>query len=585
MFGKIIELRDNYIYLENKLGRAETNLIGYHVIFNDSNKTLVGEIENISIEKIEILLIGEIKNNMYMAGIIKKPSPNATVRIITKKELEYLLGSQDYSNRSNLLVGNSLIYEGFKVTADKNRFFSGHFAILGNTGSGKSCATARLLQNLFYSNDDKLPINSHFVIFDVFGEYKSALKGIESINGLGFKSYSTSPKEDDMPVKIPAYFLGVDDLALLLNVNDYNVIPVIENTLRLTYIFTSKDPDTVKYKDYIIASTLMDILSCGKPAAAIRDQIIAALTKFNTVNISLDSIIHQPGYDRTLRQCLLIDSQGKMNAIGLLTDFIKTFLNFDLNELKIKPNFIYTLEDLQVALDFSLLNEGVLNSSARYDKLNTLKIRLNSIINSEYKNIFEFSEVISKPDYIKQFFKAKDGKNAQIININLNGVDDRMIKILSKIYGKMFFDYVTNLEKRASFPIHMVIEEAHRYVQNDHDYEVLGYNIFDRITKEGRKYGILLGLITQRPSELSTTSLSQCSNFLVLRLHHPDDVDIVSRISAAVNKNMLERVKTLRSGMPLCFGTAFNIPIIVDMPLPNPMPTSTSVDVVNIWYS
>ena len=185
----------------------------------------------------------------------------------------------------------------------------------------------------------------------------------------------------------------------------------------------------------------------------------------------------------------------------------------------------------------------------------------------------------------KQFFKAKDGKNAQIININLNGVDDRMIKILSKIYGKMFFDYVTNLDKRASFPIHMVIEEAHRYVQNDHDYEILGYNIFDRITKEGRKYGILLGLITQRPSELSTTSLSQCSNFLVLRLHHPDDVDIVSRISAAVNKNMLERVKTLRSGMPLCFGTAFNIPVIVDMTLPNPMPTSTSVDVVKVWYN
>ena len=585
MFGKIIELKDNYIYLENKLGRAETNLIGYHVIFNDSSKTLVGEVENVSIEKIEILLIGEIKNNTYMAGIIKKPSPNATARIITKKELEYLLGSQDYSNRNNLLIGNSLIYDGFKVTANKNKFFSGHFAVLGNTGSGKSCATARLLQNLFYSNDDKLPINSHFVIFDVFGEYKSALKGIENIEGLGFKSYSTSPKNDDMPVKIPAYFLGIDDLALLLNVNDYNVIPVIENTLRLTYIFTSKDPDTVKYKDYIIASTLMDILSCGKPAAAIRDQIIAALTKFNTVNISLDSIIHQPGYDRTLRQCLLIDSQGKMNAIGPLTDFVKSFLNFDLNELKIKPNFVYTLEDLQVALDFSLLNEGVLNSSARYDKLNSLKIRLNSIINSEYKQIFEFKEVISKNDYIKHFFKTKDGKNAQIVNINLNGVDDRMIKILSKIYGKMFFDYVTNLDIRASFPIHMVIEEAHRYVQNDHDYEVLGYNIFDRITKEGRKYGILLGLITQRPSELSTTSLSQCSNFLVLRLHHPDDVDIVSRISAAVNKNMLERVKTLRSGMPLCFGTAFNIPVIVDMTLPNPMPTSTSVDVVKVWYN
>ena len=226
----------------------------------------------------------------------------------------------------------------------------------------------------------------------------------------------------------------------------------------------------------------------------------------------------------------------------------------------------------------------MLNSSNQYDKLNTLKIRLNSIINSEYKKIFEFDKVVSKDEYIRNFFTTKEGKVAQIININLNGVDDRMIKTLSKIYGKMFFDYVTNLEKRASFPIHILMEEAHRYVKNDHDYEILGYNIFDRITKEGRKYGILLGLITQRPSELSATSLSQCTNFLVLRLHHPDDIDIVSKISAAVNKNTLEKVKTLRSGMPLCFGTAFNIPVIVDMDLPSPMPESTSVDIVSEWY-
>lgn len=546
MFGKIIRVVDNYIYVENRMEKSETNLIGYHLVFSDTSKQLVGEIINISIKEIEVLLIGEIKDNKFIAGIIKKPSSNCSIRVINKKEVEYLLGSQDYSNKANLLIGKSLIYDNYKVTADKNKFFSGHFAILGNTGSGKSCAMARLLQNLFYSNDDKLPVNSHFIVFDVFGEYKRAFKGIDRIEGLKFKSYSTSPKEEDIEVKIPAYFLGVDDLALLLSVSDYNVMPVIENTLRLTYIFNSKDP--------------------------------------NTVNISLDTIIHQPGYDRTLRQCLLIDSQGKMNAIGLITDFIKQFLNFDLNELKIEPNFIYTLDDLQNALDFSLLNEGVLNSSNQYDKLNTLKIRLNSIINSEYKKIFEFDKVVSKDEYIRNFFTTKEGKVAQIININLNGVDDRMIKTLSKIYGKMFFDYVTSLEKRASFPIHILMEEAHRYVKNDHDYEILGYNIFDRITKEGRKYGILLGLITQRPSELSATSLSQCTNFLVLRLHHPDDIDIVSKISAAVNKNTLEKVKTLRSGMPLCFGTAFNIPVIVDMDLPSPMPESTSVDIVSEWY-
>ncbi len=179
MFGKIIRVVDNYIYVENRMEKSETNLIGYHLVFSDTSKQLVGEIINISIKEIEVLLIGEIKDNKFIAGIIKKPSSNCSIRVINKKEVEYLLGSQDYSNKANLLIGKSLIYDNYKVTADKNKFFSGHFAVLGNTGSGKSCAMARLLQNLFYSNDDKLPVNSHFIVFDVFGEYKRAFKGID----------------------------------------------------------------------------------------------------------------------------------------------------------------------------------------------------------------------------------------------------------------------------------------------------------------------------------------------------------------------------------------------------------------------
>lgn len=581
MFGKIIRVEENTIYVENLKGVAETALIGYHVAFIDSHKNAIGEIQNISIKEIEILLIGEIKNNHFISGLMQKPNYDCNIRIITKKELEYLLGNQDALDKNNLIIGESLTYPSYKVIANKTKFFNGHFAVLGNTGSGKSCCVARLLQNLFY---DMPPINSHFVIFDVFGEYKSSLMNLKKQSNINFKSYSMNPTKDDLMVNFPSYFLGVDDIALLLNVNDYNIMPVIENTLRLTYIFNSKDSQNLKYKDFIIASTIMDILSCGKTAAAIRDQIIAALTKFNTPNINLNSILHQPGYDRTLRQCLFIDNQGKMNAIGLVTDFINGFLDFDIDNLEIIPDFVYTLDDLKNALDFSLLNEGILNSSKQYDKLNILKIRLNSIINSEYKHIFDFKEVITKEEFINRMFKTNNGENNQIVNINLNGVDDRMIKILSKIYAKMFFDYATEISNRGSFPIHIIIEEAHRYVSQDHDLEVLGYNIFDRITKEGRKYGVLLGLITQRPSELSPTSLSQCTNFLVLRLHHPLDIDIVSKISASVNTQTLNKVKSLRSGMPLCFGTAFNIPVIADMALPDPMPASTSVDIVNKWY-
>ena len=121
-------------------------------------------------------------------------------------------------------------------------------------------------------------------------------------------------------------------------------------------------------------------------------------------------------------------------------------------------------------------------------------------------------------------------------------------------------------------------------MQNDNDLELLGYNIFDRITKEGRKYGVILGFITQRPSELSTTSLSQCSNFVVFRMFHPADINIISNISSNVSVDTIERIKTLRPGMAMTFGTAFKIPLIAKLELPDPMPQSTRVDIENAWY-
>lgn len=149
----------------------------------------------------------------------------------------------------------------------------------------------------------------------------------------------------------------------------------------------------------------------------------------------------------------------------------------------------------------------------------------------------------------------------------------------------MFFDFSTELDVRASYPIHIILEEAHRYVQNDNDINILGYNIFDRITKEGRKYGVLLGLITQRPSELSNTALSQCSNFIVFRMFHPDDLNIISNISTNISFESIEKLKSLAPGTAIAFGTAFKLPLIIRLELPNPMPQSTNVDIEKKWYS
>ena len=133
-------------------------------------------------------------------------------------------------------------------------------------------------------------------------------------------------------------------------------------------------------------------------------------------------------------------------------------------------------------------------------------------------------------------------------------------------------------------PFHIVLEEAHRYVQNDSDIDVIGYNIFDRITKEGRKYGVILGLISQRPSELSETSISQCNNFLIFKMMHPLDIQFIHDMLPSVTDEILKRIKSLQPGNCMAFGTAFRLPTLIKMDMPDPRPSSSSCDVSGVWF-
>ena len=114
--------------------------------------------------------------------------------------------------------------------------------------------------------------------------------------------------------------------------------------------------------------------------------------------------------------------------------------------------------------------------------------------------------------------------------------------------------------------------------------EILGYNIYERITKEGRKYGIFLGMITQRPSELSDTAISQCSNFIILRTLHPKDLDYIKNMVPNISSEILEQLKNLKPGNCIAFGNAFKVPVSMYIPIPNPRPLSNNVDLKNVWY-
>ena len=581
MFGRITEIIDNYVYVENSAHELRSNILNIHVIFEETNRKVVGEVLSVNKDIIKIFLIGEIRDNMFYPGIMKKPSFQCIPRIVYKQELELLLGKQDVLDKSYVYLGKSVTYEKFNINMNLNDFFSSHFAILGNSGSGKSCGVARILQNIFQDNKAGIPKNAHIVLFDVYGEDNDAFKNANDIPNLGYKSYNMD--ENYNTINVPAYFLDIDDLALLLNVRSASQLPILEKTLKLVYIFNSLDNNVQEYKTDIIAESLLDILSSGRNPTQIRDQIIAILTRYNTKDLNLETPIVQPGYTRTLKQCLNIDSSGKMTALDLVINYLQQFEKLDLSNVIISHNIKYGLEDIYYALDFALISEGTLKSEKIYDEYNVLKVRLQQILNSENRRFFdEGKERITKNEFVERLFNAD--KNYQVINFNLNNVEERFVKILTKIYTRIFFNYVTNLKERASFPIHIILEEAHRYVQNDTDIEVLGYNIFDRIAKEGRKYGLLLGFITQRPSELSTTALSQCSNFISFKIFHPSDINIISNISSNVSEETIEKIKNLLPGTAIVFGTAFKVPLLVKLDLPNPMPKSTSVDIVNKWY-
>jgi len=586
MLGIIQGIEEDTVLVKLNIELKEfQNLVNLHVVMEDDNKIIVGEIANIKDGIAYINLLGEIIDNKFIYGVIRKPSFGATVKLISKEKIPMIISIDNYQEKKDLYIGTSPIYDGVKIGFNINDFFSNHFAIFGNSGSGKSWGVAHLIQSIF-NKQSTVAYRASIFIFDAYGEYHSAFKEISKIAPeVSFKAYTTNTRfSDSETLKIPLWLLDVDDIALLLNAEKTTQLPIIEKALKLVNVFARDEAEVIKQKNDIIARAILDILASGKPASTIRDQIFSILSNYKTKDLNLDATIYQPGYVRTLKQCLIIDASGKIREMELITKFMQSFLDSSIELTLPDGSFKYGLEDLKLALDFALISEGSLNSERVYDEANVLKVRLQTLINSDYAVYFDYKEYISIDDYIKNLLLVGNGRKAQIINFNINYVDDRFAKTITKIYSRLLFEYAKNLDKRASLPFHIILEEAHRYVQNDNDINLLGYNIFDRITKEGRKYGVLLGLISQRPSDLSETSISQCSNFLIFKMLHPRDINYIKEMVPNITNEIIKRLKVLQPGNCIAFGNAFRVPVLVKLDKPNPTPSSSSCDISTNWF-
>lgn len=578
MFKEITAISKNFAWVKME-GTTTDDLLNMNVVFEENEKKILGEVDEIDNGQIKVSFLGEFINGKFQGGIIRKPSLTAKVRIINQDELGELVGNND---KKSMTLGLSPLYGDCPIKIDIDDMWSNHNAFFGNTGSGKTYGVSRFVQNLF-NMSDKIPFNSNIFIFNNTDEYDNAFRNIGNYNiNFNYKMYSISG-EGGNKIQLPLWLLSVDDYANLLDVTAYSQLAIIEKMLSLVSVFARNDDNSKKYKNHLIASAIVSVLYTNQTAGRIRDQIFSILENCNTDELNLNVDVPGIGYTRQFRKCFEIDSKGEFSERVLIAEYIQQFID---NTTKWNEDYIpiyFTLDDLEIALNFALISEGLLLNEKTSSEAMALKVKLHTINNSSYKNLFSCDKFCTSSDFITNIIMIGSNKRAQIINFVLEDIDDRFAKAIVKVYCRIIFKFSKSLRDRGAMPIHLMLEEAHRYVQKDYDVEILGYNIFERIAKEGRKFGVIMDLITQRPTELSETVISQCTNFLIFKITHPSDLDYIKKMVPNISNDVIEKQKTLQAGTCVAFGKMMKIPMIVKMQLPNPEPHSSNASIYDKW--
>lgn len=579
MFERIIKINDRGAEIKIIKENVNVNLLGLHLVFEGVDKKVVCEIDSVNDDIAIAHFIGEIIEDKFYNGVIHKPDTSSTIRLMNTDEIKMIIGVK---SNTTFTFGVSPFYDNERVYVDINNIFSNHLTILGNSGCGKSYGTARLLQSIF-TTEGFAPYKASLIFFDNNGEYISAFENLNRINpNYHFKVITTNKAYEYKKLSIPLWLLSTDDIALLLSATTANQMILIERMIKLARVFSQNDEMTTKFKNHLLAKAMLTILYSNDLPVTKRNNIFGLFNTCKTQELNLEATVQGAGYTRKFRDCFHVDANGVFTEGILVTDYISSFIHPEFDDYEPREYNSYTLIDLEKALAFALVSEDWLNNPLTYSDAITLKVKLHTLTISENAKFFDMPGNVTLDDYLVSILMDNGGKN-QILNINLEDIDDSLAKVIVKIFCRMFFEYAKRLPKRGSVPFNIFVEEAHRYIKTGEDIELLGYNIFDRISKEGRKYGVMLNLISQRPVELSETVMSQCANYLIFKTTHPRDIEYITQMVPYITEEIIEKQKGLQPGYCLAFGSAFKVPIIIHVDLPNPVPNSDNVCITKEW--
>lgn len=483
----------------------------------------------------------------FKQGSVNIPSPTEPVYLIKQEIINKIFQETSFNSYYMGRLSNN---DQVNYFVNGNSFFSKHIGVVGSTGSGKSCAVAKMIQEVVgienaENKNKKLQKNSHIIIFDIHSEYKNAfsLKSTEefSLNNL-----------DVEKICIPYWLMNSEELeSLFIESNEMNSHNQISQFKRAVILSKEKhNPGKKVTYDMPIYFDIKEVYNFI----------------YNLNNEVISKLENESGKPKLKNGTLIKD----------ITEYLNS-----------KYEFVPSSTSKDTKAGNGPFNGEFERFLTRIEtKMNDR--RLNFIILPKKENGEEFkTEDFS--DILKQFIGYLNKSNITIID--LSGVPFEVLNITVSLVSRLIFDFAFHYSKTKhinnknnDIPFMIVCEEAHNYIPKNGGAE---YNAskksLERIAKEGRKYGLSLMVVSQRPSEVSETIFSQCNNFVVLRLTNVNDQNCVKRLLPDNNSALVDVLPTLAAGESLVVGDATTVPAIIKMDMPNPRPKSDSVDFYTQW--
>lgn len=497
----------------------------YQVIKAEDKEQPLSKLENSKLDykgKFDCIPIGIIQNEKIEFNMKHYPSLQNKVYLTSEDEYKMIFAIDNSSDVLEL----GLIEEKYNAQIDLSKIFNHHTAILGNTGSGKSTTIRQIISETKKFSTSNL----HLHILDVHDEYSQA---------------ANTQKIDVLhDYKINIESLDLQDWINLVKPSDLVQLPILQTALKLSDALKNSLISETWLRCYL-ALTLYNYVQTD--AVARRTKIINVLngTGINTSEYNAQYANFQgPSEERFLSSLT-----QKMEAMHP-GEIEYSFLHDQLTESEYKTD---SFKNLLGGLEFAFLLEECKGNAQARSHCGTLETRIKSI-QTRYATLLSSS---GDPTPISQ---------EQITVYSVSALDDDLLLFFSSYLLKIIFEKNKHLTLATRDINIFVLEEAHRYISKSRENSSFQeIELFKKIAREGRKFGCFIFLSSQRPSELSSTVLSQCNNYLIHRIKNNLDLDYMLRTIPYIDSNQLTRISYLPTGTTFIVGELFPIPLEVSV--------------------